>query len=763
MEATLERLFTFFFKYPPRVFQRGELLLAPALPLLALGLMLGALVILVVLMTRNLRVKRPVDRLVIGGIRVAVFLVVAGCLLRPTLALSSAVAQRNVLAILLDDSRSMLVKDVEGASRLDVETRTFADSAALVQQLSKRFALRFFRFGPQAEPIGTSAALAGRGTRTDLAASLEAARQELADLPVAGMVLVSDGADNGATSMAPTLLSLQSRHVPVHTVGVGQERFAKDLAIERFALPRTSLEGSGTNGSVSVTVRGLGGDSTDVAIEADGHLVASAGVPLPKGRDIVDVPVRLPPLAAGTHVIAVRVNPLPGELVTENNETQTLLRVRPGREKILYVEGTPRPEFAFIRRGVEGDSALQLVGLLRSAKGKFLRLGVDDSLELLSGFPSRRADLYGYRAIVLGDIEASFFTGDQLRMLADFVDHRGGAVIALGGHTALAEGGYRGTLFAETLPFDLEGGKVEPNDSVATFMQPVLTPAGRVHPALQLGVTQLQSEKRWDSLPPLTAVNDLGHLRPGATLLLEGRTKASTKLPLLAFQHYGRGVTMLLGAQDSWLWKMNPRTPVEDHAFEDFWRQTFRWMVDQVPDRVELTTEPEHAGPGEPVTLRARVSDSIYMDVNDASVAVRLTSPSGRTLEVPLEWTLRDDGSYVGQFAPDEQGTYSLTAIATKGRDSTRSAVAGLLVDPRGADMDRVELRTGVLRQLAEETGGKYYPIGDLTHLADDVVLTKSGITARESRDLWDMPIVLLTLLLLLGVEWGYRRWRGLA
>ena len=124
-----------------------------------------------------------------------------------------------------------------------------------------------------------------------------------------------------------------------------------------------------------------------------------------------------------------------GEIVTENNEFRSVLRVRSGPERILYLEGEPRPEFAFLRRAVAGDSALSLVAMLRSAKGKFLRLGVRDSMELVGGFPTRREDLFRYRALVLGSIEASFFTGDQLRMLADFVSRRGGGLVALGGRS----------------------------------------------------------------------------------------------------------------------------------------------------------------------------------------------------------------------------------------------------------------------------------------------------------------------------------------
>ena len=124
---------------------------------------------------------------------------------------------------------------------------------------------------------------------------------------------------------------------------------------------------------------------------------------------------------------------------------------------------------------------------------------------------------------------------------------------------------------------------------------------------------------------------------------------------------------------------------------------------------------------------------------------------------------MRDDGTYAGRFVTAEAGTYRFTVLAVAGRDSTRSAGGAMLVDSRGADMDHAELRAALLQRIARETGGKYYPIADLARLPDDVLLTRSGITAHESRDLWDMPIVLLLLLVLLGAEWGYRRWRGLA
>ncbi len=733
-------------------------MIAPAL----LAALLAGVVIVVVVLSWRLRMEHRRDRIVLGILRASVFAVLAGCLLRPALALSHAIPQRNVLAVLLDDSRSMQIPDVDHTRREAAVQRVFADSTGLVRQLADRFALRFFRFAADAEPLAGASALRADGTRTDLATSLATARQDLSDLPLAGVVVVSDGADNGTGDLSATLAVLKGRHVPVYTVGVGQERFDRDLSLDRLQLPATTLAGSGVLATVSLGVRGMNGDSASLALESDGTVVARERVFLPRGRDVVDVPMRVPALAVGTHVISVSVAPLPGEEVTENNETEALLRVRPGREKVLYFEGVPRSEFAFVRRALDGDSALQLVGLLRSAKDKYLRLDVDDSLDLLGGFPTRRDELFKYRAVILGDVEASAFTGAQLRMLADFVDQRGGALLALGAPDALAEGGYAGTPVADALPFTLPAPRAGDTGMMTLKVHP--TAVGLLHPALQLGATMAEDTARWDSLPPVTAVNRLGSLRPGATELLSGRVGArGADVPVLAVERFGRGVSAVLGVEDTWLWKMDPAAPEADRSYETFWRQLVRWALDQVPDRLEITPVPARAGPGEAVTIQARAVDSAYAAMNDAAVVAQVTAPSGTETDVPLDWTLRDDGTYAGRFVPTELGTYRLTAYAARTSDTTRSAPGGILVDLRGADMERPELRTALLKRIATETGGRYYALADLSQLPDDVVLTESGIVAHETRDLWDMPAVVMLLIALLATEWGYRRRRGLA
>ncbi len=768
MEQALDAFLGFLFKYPPYLYRRGQLSLAPVLP----GpVLIGALVVAVgvlVFALRGLRTSAPRrDRAVLALLRGAALLVLFVCLLRPVLLLSRAVPQRNVLGILLDDSRSMQLADLSGGTRLDAVRQAFGDSAELTRKLGDRFILRYFRFGADAGAVRGPGGLRGTAARTDLAAALDAAREELAGVPVAGLIMVTDGADNSGSDLTPPLLALQARRIPVYTVGVGQERFAKDAGIERVALPVTSLSGAGVLSEVAVRVRGLAGQTIELAVEDEGRVIAQRPFVITGREDVARIPLRLPPLPAGSHRLAFKIRPLPGEAVTENNEYRVVMGIRAGPEKLLYLEGEPRPELAFLRRAVAGDSALQLVTLLRSAKGKFLRLGVDDSLELVEGFPTEREELFRYRVLVLGSIEASFFTTDQIRMLADFVGRRGGGLIALGGRSALAEGGFADTPLAEALPVSLGGirsTRGDSGDAPAIELAVRVTPAGRTHAALQLGATE-EATGRWDSLPPLTSVNVMGGAKPGATTLLLGRPTqgVGTSQPVLVTQRYGRGTATVVGVQDTWLWRMSASMPLEDRTHEILWRQLLRWSLDGVPERLEVVASPNRTGPGEPVTLRARLVDKTFLDANDGSVIARITTPAGRTEEIPLSWTMRGDGAYEGRFVGEETGLYRVEAEARQGSTVTRAPPTVLLVDDHGADVEQPELRTPLLRRIATETGGGYYPLSDADRLADEVGFTESGVTVRETRDLWDMPFTFLLLVGLLAAEWGYRKRRGLA
>jgi uncharacterized membrane protein len=138
-------------------------------------------------------------------------------------------------------------------------------------------------------------------------------------------------------------------------------------------------------------------------------------------------------------------------------------------------------------------------------------------------------------------MEASWFTGDQLRMLADFVSERGGGLLALGGRRALGEGGFGGTPVAEVLPVDLGGG---PNDKTGYLneLKVDVTVPGSMHAATQIAEAESTSAKRWKTMPPVTSVNRIGRRCLQERLRIYGASpKGGDRAIVLAYQRYGRG------------------------------------------------------------------------------------------------------------------------------------------------------------------------------------------------------------------------------
>jgi uncharacterized membrane protein len=763
-------VFELLFKYRLSLFQQGQLAFDATRPMMWLLVVVAAvLAVLVVVSYRRARARPdPRHGALLTALRLAALALLIVCLLRPVLVLSAAVPQRNTVAVLIDDSRSMRVADQDGRPRAEAVQAAFGANSALLAQLAEQFTLRFYRFSSAAERVDSVGALSFTGAQTRVGAALDRAREELGDVALAGVVVVTDGADGAPAALTDAALAMRARATPVFTVGVGREASERDLEITRVEAPRSVLQGTTISADVVLSHAGMGGRTVPVVVEDGGRIIATRDVTLPATGEAVTVRVPIPVADAGARRITVRVARQEGEALGENNERQLLVEVASRRERVLYYEGEPRFELKFVRRALADDENLQLVALQRTAENKYLRLGVRDSADLLGGFPTTREELFQYRAIILGSVEASAFSTEQLRLLADFVSERGGGLLMLGGRRAFAEGGYGGTALDDVVPVVLEGGArrdAQPAPAPLAELAVRLTPAGAGHAPLQLAATEQASTERWRTLPPLTAVNVVRRAKPGATVLLTGAAGGDRRV-VLAYQRYGRGKAVAFPVQDSWLWQMHSAVAVDDMAHELFWRQMVRWLVSGVPDALSVTASTDRPAPGEPVTLRADVRDSTFTAVNGGSVVAEVTAPSGARVEVPMEWGIDRDGEYRAAFTPVEPGVHEVRVTrraARAGGDAEFSEPVHFEAAESREEYYGSAMRAPLLRRLAQETGGRFYTPATLGALPEDLKYARAGITVVERKELWDMPIVFLLIAALVAGEWGWRRYRGLA
>jgi uncharacterized membrane protein len=759
-----ETLFQALFTYRPVVFQQGEFRFDVTGAALSAAALAAVVMVGAVVTYRGVRHKGTLrDRLVLTTLRMLVLALILFCLFRPTLVVRAAVPQQNVVAVLLDDSRSMQIPDWGGRARGDFVRQQFGTpESPLIKALSERFLVRTFRFSSTSNRIESEDGLTFNGSQTRLAPSLEGAREELAGLPVSGVVLVSDGADTSDVALGDALLGLKAEKLPVFTVGVGSPQLTRDIQIDRVSTPRSVLKDASLMVNVVITHTGYAGRTVTVDVEDEGRIVGSQQVQLPADGTPATARLRATVTDAGPRLFKFRVAQQPDEVVPQNNVRESLIEVRDRKERILYFEGEPRFEMKFIRRAVAEDENLEVIALQRTADNKFLRIGGEPE-ELVGGFPKTREELFSYRALIMGSVEAAAFTGDQLQMIADFVDRRGGTLLMLGGARSFAEGGYGGTPVADALPLVIDPKTRASEPSDLARLQIVPTRAGQAHAVTQIAGTEAASASRWRELPQVTAVNAALQPKPGATVLLNGTDERGGTQPVLTWQQYGRGKAIAMTLQDTWQWQMHAAIPLEDQTHENYWRQMIRWLVDGVPGVVESRTTVERVEPGEAVTIEAAVVDPTFVELNDATVIAHVAQPGGGTMNVPMTWTGERDGQYRGTFVSAEAGSYEVTVDAARAGKQIGSGITYLRAGPSDAEYFDATMHEPPLRRIAEETGGQFYTPETVAGMAEDVRYAGRGVTSVEERELWNMPIVLIALMGLVCAEWGYRRAVGLS
>ena len=342
----LDSVFEFLFKYRRSVFEAGDVSIGATVyaPLVLLGaaVAIGASLWSYRWMASRSRLMTR-DLFVLAGLRVAAISLSAMALLEPTLRVLTVASQQTFVGVLIDDSQSLSIKDDSGRARSEFVRERLLDPAGdFRRSLDAKFKLRFFRFSSSAERLQRPR-LDFAGTRTDLVSALQRAREELADVPLSGLILVTDGADNAAGPLSETLLDLRTRQIPVFTVGLGQASFTRDIEITRVEVPATVLQGSTVIASVALKAQGAGAQDLHLTVEDSGRILAAKDVQV-SASDSSTVRLSVRADEPGPRLLHFKVTPISGEQVIENNEFDVALDVVGRREKVLYFEGAARFE-----------------------------------------------------------------------------------------------------------------------------------------------------------------------------------------------------------------------------------------------------------------------------------------------------------------------------------------------------------------------------------------------------------------------------------
>ena len=717
-------------------------------------------------------------RLALVVLRLLAFLALVTCLLRPTIVASQRTRQPATVVVLADASKSMTVTDgPDGRSRWEEMQAVLRAARPAARRLidggdfdlaAWRFDgdLRAFADAGGAEPLELGAwDDAATAAETAIGSAIDDALRAAAGRTVAGVILLSDGAQQAYAprDLPPQVAArrLGEVGVPLWTLTFGQQRGGgqgRDAAIVNLSVADTVYVKNTLEVAGRVRLEGLAGVEADVRLlveDAAGELEPVAATRVRATAESTEEAVRLEwtPDSLGERKLVLRVEAQDGEVVLANNELSTFVDVIDGGLRVLYLEGGLRVEQRFLRRVLASNPDMQVDFRW-----------IDSSQR--GGWPVDLGRLVvgDYNVILIGDLDSAAMRPADLRTILDKVT-AGSGIGLLGGFHAFEAGGWAGSALGPLVPFEADPLARQPFDEPIRPRLHVPGPVRMVPDPRFGGVSILRLARDgedpqavWESLPTLDGANDLGRLLPTAkplALTADGR-------PLLVAREYGAGRVLAFAADTTWRWVMQGA----GDRHRRFWRQLVLWLAkrdEADADQLWLRLAQRRLAPGVPLEFDTGITSAEGTLAADLQIEASVIAPDGRRRPVRA---VRQAESFTGTVAEcDEPGDWTLVIRGSRGgAGEVVERTKRFTVFRQDLELANPRANPTLMRQLAEVTDGGVRMPEELAAVFDEIAARPPEFEVEEqwSSSPWDSWPMLLSVAACLCGEWFLRKRWGL-
>ncbi len=629
------------------------------------------------------------------------------------------------------------------------------------------------------------------------------------------------GADRSGVRRSGTI-GAGSGVPPVYPVVIGGRRPLKDISLTNVSVSQTSFEDAPVMIQADVEASGYAGKTIAVdLLENSGKVVERQTLKISKNDEKQVFRFRLRPDKTGVlfyHLNVTEEIPqdrlstlrsstatedgsdqleAPSEATLANNKRTLVVDRGKGPYRILYVTGRPNWEYKFLRRAISEDEQVQLVGLLRVARREpkydwrgrtgevsnplfrgfdnkdeeqteqydqpvLVRLNTHGAAELRDGFPKTQEELFGYHAVILDDVEAEFFSHDQMELLQKFVAERGGGFLMLGGKESFQQGNFHRTPIGHILPVYLD--RLAQQETV-TRAYLNLTREGWLQPWARLCDNEQDELQRLLEMPAFRVLNCVRAVKPGARVLATVGNDPAQQLPALVVHRYGNGRAAALTIGDIWRWGLKQNQMRDD--MNRFWRQTLRWLVADVPNRISLQATHKRDQVNQPVVFQVRVRKKNFEPMDNVSIAIEVRDPQGEKLRLTAEPVLTESGLFESTYIPRYNGSYLARAVVNDANGvEVGDAKTGWAVDLEAHEFRSIRTNRPLLERIARQTGGQVIELDALEGFVRSLPSRDAPITDTWIKPLWDfrgiLPATFLLILICFAGEWTLRRWKGM-
>jgi uncharacterized membrane protein len=703
------------------------------------------------------RTDKPLSRryrYALIALRILAIGLILFCLLDPTIIMREETIKKSNILVLIDDSQSMSLTDSgEKTTRIDEVKKALISkdgSKSIIESLDENFNTQLYQFSSDVTPV-KELSLKAQGNLTDIGKAITKTFDDWKGQPVAGIVLITDGSHNSGED---PIRSAQKVGVPIYTVGVGQTKMPRDISVSRVEVSPVAYVDHALPIRVAIGSNGYDGREVRITLNQSdnfGSLKDSTSLKLDSrlGEQIVDLQTK--PQQEGTIKFTVSVSSAPDELTQQNNTYTFFVKVVKTKLKVLYVEGSPRWESTFLNRTLQRDPNVDVTYLITTKQGGYYPQFPPKT------FPDTKNEFSSYDVMILGDISPNSLKNEQLVMIKDFIENRGGSILFLGGVKSYGDGGFGESILRDLLPIDIgqNGAK-----QIKTSFNPVLTQQGITHPITRLSDDSQENTSIWRDLPPISKFYSGIGIRSGATVLAENQQE---KRPFITFQRYGKGMVLMIAGDDLWQWAFGAYPfGGDDSYYRKFWSGTIRWLssVRTQADQVSVTTSKQTYSRDEKVRVKAYIYNENYDPVNDAQIKAQVQTPAKATRD--LIFTLEENGRYSAEFSPTMDGNYKIGVEGQRNGSLIGKSSTEFIVQTATLEFLNTQLNEPLLKEIADISGGSYDKISNISNLPSSIKETKDKVISIRERSIWDNAFVLIIVMALLTTEWFIRKKKGL-
>jgi len=770
----------------------------------SLGVLLAALAAVVILAVFLYRRSRGLPKRIQIGLlaaRLVLLGLIVVLLFEPTAVVERSRAVKRRLPVLIDVSESMSIKDqrkrpadvveaavalgllplsaagdveraslglgskpreaIAAASRIDLAGSMLSKSARPVfESLNENLDVGYYVFGTKVRMLGegepaTTNALGGllaEETGTSISDSLEAVAGADRGVPLAGIVLLSDGLDTSSRRAEAVLRDLGIRGIPVYPVPMGLGD-PDDVSIRNIVMQEVAFSGDKVPVRVQIRSKGYEKRTADLTVRLNGRGVARRSISLTGGLQFEDIFFNVDVQEKGAAEVEIGVEPFPDETTADNNVVARSVRVVNEKINVLCIEGSARWEYRYLRAMLKRDPRINATFIATCTGPELAR----NSSEYIARFPERREEAFKYDLVILGDVDAGFFSADEFLRLEELVRDRGGSLLMLCG-PRYSPASYSGTPVENMLPV-----RFEPDakwEAVDDAVYPVLTAEGRSSLVMTLEMDREDNDSVWSRVAPLDRVPPRLEPRPGATVLatLSSTQSRVGQYPLVAWQRYGTGKCMLIGMERMWLLRFK----TGDKYHWRVWSQCIQFLTLSrlmgEHKRIRLETDRALYPVDGQAQLYAHLLDDHFEPIMQSGFEISVIPLDVPGAE-PQHVTLRPDagsvGLYEGFFSPTRAGRYRVEANAGDRALANTTEFQVSDVEPEMADTN---MQIDRLRRIAELSGGKCLGMLEIKDLPALLNLGRHEETYTTEVPLWDNGWIVFLLVALMGTEWIVRR-----